>query len=168
MIKKRGFTLIETFVAISILLLAVVGPLTLATRSLFSALVARDQLTASYLAQDAVEYIRYKRDNNFLAGNTWLDGSLSSCIDPKVCQVDTAIDTIVECGGGSCPILTYDSQFGFYGYDTDDPSTPFKRSVTLSPSAGNPEEYIINVTVSWRTGSFEHNFTTREYIYNWY
>jgi len=176
--KKRGFTLIETLVAISVLLIAVVGPLTLATRSLFSALVARDQLTASYLAQDAVEYIRYKRDNNFLAGEPWLNGDLSDCVAPKMCRVETERNQIKDCdedSGGVCKNLTYDEKEDTYGYrsvSTEEGEevrpTTFNRTVTLYPAVDNPNnEYIIDVTVSWHTGSFENSFTTKEHIYNW-
>jgi len=172
----RGFTLIETLVAITVLLVAVVGPLTLATRSLNSALVARDQLTASYLAQDAVEYIRHKRDNNFLRGRPWLDGTVSECVAPKICRVESDRGRISDCAGdpgGVCKNLTYDEVESIYGYknvnSNDVRSTTFNRTVTLSPSVDNPNnEYTIDVTVSWNTGSFAHSFTTREYIYNWH
>ncbi len=168
--RERGFTLIETFVAITILLMAIVGPLTLATRSLFSALVARDQLVASYLAQDAVEFVRYRRDSNFLAGSSWLSGDLSLCITPKVCQIDTANDTISECPNGVCPDLTYNDVAGIYGYGngSGDNPTSFQRTVTLSPVVNNPgNEYTVDVKVSWQTSSFQNNFTSKESIYNW-
>lgn len=168
---SRGFTLIETFVAITILLVSIVGPLTLATRSLFSALAARDQLVASYLAQDAVEYIRYKRDSNLLEGDSWLN-KMSDCFAPLVCQVDSVKDKIKKCeDDGSCPNLTYNYEDGYYWYKTDEDKnrlTPFNRTVTLSQSARNPEEYVIDVTVTWKTGSFERTFTTRESIFDWY
>ena len=59
---NSGFTLIETLVAISILLIAVVGPLTISASSLQSSLNVRNQITASYLAEEAIEYIRNIRD----------------------------------------------------------------------------------------------------------
>ncbi len=42
----RGFSIVETIVAIAILSLAVVAPLTLAERGLSSSVYARDQVTA--------------------------------------------------------------------------------------------------------------------------
>ena len=49
--KIRGFTLIETLVAISLLMVAIVAPMSLTARSLATAYYARDQITAFHLAQ---------------------------------------------------------------------------------------------------------------------
>ena len=74
----RSFTLIETLVAIAILVVSVMAPLAVASSSYFQARAARDQVVATYLAQEAVEMVRYVRDRNMirhLANNTtdWLD-----------------------------------------------------------------------------------------------
>ena len=50
----RGFTLIETLIAVLILTTAIAGPLTIASKGLTATLVAKDQISAFYLAQDAV------------------------------------------------------------------------------------------------------------------
>ena len=67
-LKKSGagFTLIETLVAVAIIMLAIAGPLVSANRALVSAYIARDQLTASYLGQEGVEYVRRMRDSVYL------------------------------------------------------------------------------------------------------
>ena len=49
---KKGFSLIETMVAIAILLIAIVGPMTLASNSLVASAIAKDQFIASFLAQE--------------------------------------------------------------------------------------------------------------------
>jgi len=60
--NTHGFTLIETLIAVTILTFAVSGPLYTAGRALVAAEIARDQLVASYLAQEGVESVRAMRD----------------------------------------------------------------------------------------------------------
>src|SRR3989344_5745503 len=65
-ISSRGFTLIETLVAVTLLSVAITAPMSLTTRSLAAAYYARDQITAFHLAQEAIESVRHARDHNIL------------------------------------------------------------------------------------------------------
>jgi prepilin-type N-terminal cleavage/methylation domain-containing protein len=87
--KQKAFTLVETLVAISILTIALTGPLAIIAQALRSSYFSRDQITAYYLAQEAVEYIRNQRDFNGLQGvsapaaEDWLHGvATDSDLDP--------------------------------------------------------------------------------------
>lgn len=64
-----GFTLVETLVAIAVLLAVIVGPITLIAHGLFSASFSRNHLIASNLAQEGIELIRAVRDNNILCAS---------------------------------------------------------------------------------------------------
>ena len=184
---KGGFTLIETFVAITILLLAVAGPMTLASRSLASASFSKDQIIAFYLAQEAIEYIRHTRDSNQLATawgtpTDWLSGldgvgGTPNCFSPNKCKIDvqaTAGSDISICNnppGNNCPPLLYNTVTHFYTYETGNP-TPFTREVTLERIPGTipgpNDEVKINVTIRWKSGFLpERTFLMKENIYNW-
>ncbi len=69
-IREEGFTLLETLVAVSIVTIAIVAPMSLASQSLTASYYARDQLIASQLAQEAIEVVRHIRDGNILALNS--------------------------------------------------------------------------------------------------
>src|SRR5258708_2821268 len=64
--RVRGFTLLETMVAVTLLAVAIVAPMQLTAQSLASAYYARDEVTAFYLAQEGIEAVRNVRDNNIL------------------------------------------------------------------------------------------------------
>lgn len=165
--SRKGFTLIETLVAITILVAALAGPLVLTAQSLFASFVARDQMIASFLAQDAMEYIRHRRDNNILAGNDIFQG-LESCIDsnnPDGCKVETLLGNVTACGS-PCAALRYDETEGSYGYDANDSPTIFRRSVLISSLTGT-EEYRVTVTVEWQTRSLNRQFQVEEVMYKW-
>lgn len=174
---QAGFTLIETLLAILILAVALTGPLTIAAKSLSSALIAKDQTVAFFLAQDAVEYIRYKRDTNTLSGASWSDafGVAGSCTSGAGCRVDSVKDTIVSCGS-ACPKLNYDNTNHWYTYDavtSDGPPptiapTPFTRSILVKSVANNGSELNVTVSVSWKdTGGALRSVVVHENLTNW-
>lgn len=158
-----GFTMIETFVAISVLLMAVAGPLTLASKGLSSAIIAKDQMVAYYLAQDALEFVRHKKDTNSLAGSPWLQG-LDACIGSS-CTVDAKEDAISSCNA-ACPPLRQSESDGFFSYNLIDPETSFTREVSIISLSAH--EAQVNVEVSWDTvGGLTRSFTVKENIFDW-
>jgi prepilin-type N-terminal cleavage/methylation domain-containing protein len=161
----RGFTLIETFVAISVLLVAVSGALSLASRGLAAAAVARDEVTAYYLSQEAIEYVRYVRDSNSLVGVNWLN-NLDQCIGSH-CTIDAKLTTpataIALCGS-TCSVISLDAATGFYGYTGGTP-TIFTRDISIQKLTD--DEVIVSVSVSWKSGAIVQSFAVKEYLYNW-
>lgn len=165
---RRGFTLIETLVAITILVVAVSTPISLAAQSLFTAFYAKDQTVAFYLAQEGVEMIKNKRDSNLLRivngeAPTWLDG-IPLATNLFVDTPHDATYTATTCPS-ACPILLYDGVF--YNHTTGTPSR-FSRVVRVVQDTANLDEALVEATVTWKTGSFnERSFTISERIYNW-
>ncbi len=171
--KKGGFTLLETLVALSILTFAVVGPLTLASYSISSASLSQNQLTAFYLAQEALEYVKNHRDTNVLTGVDWLrdlapvGSGNSKCRKFEGCRVDIPYNTINECpNGGVCPKMRYSSDTGFYHQNTSfGVESPFTRAVKLANVSTYEEK--ISVTISWTERFGVKSFTLEENIFNW-
>jgi prepilin-type N-terminal cleavage/methylation domain-containing protein len=187
---RQGFTLIETLVAVLLLTMAIAGPLTIASKGLSSALVAQDQVGAFYLAQDAIEYIRFKRDSNCLAAaaapgacpaGVWLSGLVGSgkcTADGSVtCRVDSLQDSVAECTGTPtivCPVINYDQQNFFYTYAATSSTVVeskqrYVRTVKITtPYGGNSEEARVEVKVSWiGISGIVRSVTTIENMLNW-
>lgn len=64
-----GFTLIETVVALAVLTAAIIGPVSLVVRAIFSSSFSRNNLIGYNLAQEGIELIRAVRDNNIHCRN---------------------------------------------------------------------------------------------------
>lgn len=167
--KKRGFTLIETLVAISILMITIAGPMVLVGNGIKASAYSRDQITAFYLAQDAIEAIRYIRDNNRIAivENNYTGWDYFNNICATSCRIDTP--NVYSRSGTqftSTALNTYlniDSN-GRYTYNAGT-ATKFKRTITLDTN--NPNEVSIVVTIDWSSGLISRQFSVREDLFYW-
>ena len=169
--KDTGFTIIETLIAIAILVLAITGATSAMQAGISSYIFSKDQIIAFYLAQEGFEQIRNIRDENSLKNQNWLTGISSGAGDPcffgNACIVDPVASPIpTRCGApGSCPVLREDSVTGFFGYNAAWPATIFRREIVLTSI--NANEVSILVTVNWSKGIVNRQFRARENILNW-
>lgn len=175
--REEGFTIMETLVAIFILLISTTGPLAFAQGGLRASFLARDQIVAFYLAQDVIETIKNVRDNTALSGGGtgWLSG-LKDCVPPssnaeyKKCTMQTYYQGGIltgNCGTGECDALRYDPVSREYVFDSSKPVSKYKRTIYVSEIVTNREAQII-VEVSWDSNFFsERRIFVQENIYNW-
>lgn len=170
---QKGFTLVETLVAIFVLTLSITGPLFIAQQSFISAVTARDRTTASFLAQEGVEYIRSVRDHNYLSGRAWLTG-LSTCIGGgRACTIDPigTYPRIGSCTNGNCPPLQKTSS-GIFGYQNGVENTKFIRTIRITQDGisggdGLPAEVLVEVSVQWTNRGVTRTTTVQERLFNW-
>lgn len=172
-------TLIETLVAISILTVAIVGPMSLTMQSLAAAFYARDQITAFNLAQEAIESVRSVRDGNILSialntSPTCASDGLSMhllCSIPidRDFMIDTRNNEITTCdadGSAACSPLQTDGDL--YGYQAGWQDTLFTRIVHVTYVGSGHDEIQIKVTVTNQLGLHAvPPFILYENLYRW-
>ena len=170
--SSAGFTIIETFVAITILLVGIAGPLTLISRGVASSAFAKQQITATYLAQEVVEFVHNKRHSNLLEGEgtDWMDG-LGPCRSGRTCRIDVReVNEIAECLG-TCTKLQHNTDNGAYGYESGLgwQDSAYTRSITIADTSGaEVDEVVVTVSVSWSGGLVpSKTITVREHLFNW-
>ena len=134
--KNTGFTLVEVLVAVAIFSVSILGIMSVLTSSLSDTIYAKNKMTAEYLAQEGIEYIRNMRDtyvlydtagttdgwNNF---NTKVAGTSGNtiCATTKGCYFDDSSvwsnfptpgtkymeNLTLNACSQSCPTLLYDN-----------------------------------------------------------
>lgn len=177
----KGFTLIETMVAIAILTLAVAGPLYTASRAIVAAQNARDQLTASYLAQEGIEYVRALRDKAFLAVHSadatraWPDflSATTQCDATtnaiQACTLDPMTGlSILSCTVGSTCAPLYRRLDGLYTQQSgggDYTRTAFTRTIQVV-NVSAIDERIIS-TVSWSSHGTPYTVKIYDHLTPW-
>lgn len=157
----KGYSLVEVLVAVSILMLSIVGPLTIAMKSMQSAQYARQQNTAFFLAQEGITAINTLRNNAQLAvhtgasNNSWQwpeDGRIYPCILPAGCGIDfrdsLLYDNVVDCSTPGACQMRFDetAERARYQYTTG-LFTPYTRVIRLINV--NNHEVLVESTVSW-------------------
>lgn len=183
--SMKGFTLIETMVAIAILTLSIVGPMITANRAIVAADTASDQLTASYLAQEGIEYVRAVRDNEFLAAYstntttkawnnfTFSYSAIAQCDATsntrQACTLDPASNTLAPCTVGSTCMPLYLGQIisGVYMYTQQNVGvkTAFTRTIQMVRVTGTDDR--ITSTVSWSFHSIPYAVTITDHLTPW-
>lgn len=170
---QAGFSLVETLVAISILLIVIVGPINLVVNSARSTSFANDQVLAFFLAQEGVEIVQAARDDFQLqsfqepppAVTAWQNftnksatGLLTHCLTGG-CGIEIGTATygnyvVTDCGTDIANCRLYQSDTAHararYTHSTaGNEQTKFTRMITIDDSIAGQAEIVS--TVTWRS-----------------
>lgn len=155
--KSPGYTLLETVVAVAMLIGGVSVVYSTSANTLAHTYNNQHRLTASYLVQEGVEVVRNIRDQNWLDGAAdWRNG-----LDPGEWQVQYNSKNLDACSGS--PLLVSDN--GLYNY-SEGAETNFRRKVTIEHDS-DPDKIKVTVEVTWpRDGG--NPAQAVKFLYNWY
>jgi len=170
--RESGQTLIETLVAIFVLVTGLISAVSLAVASFNSTDNTNKQITATALAREAIEGVRNIRDQN------WLNDTLVTCSDlgssQKCYQNWEGLDgaTALRAGtysvdyntsnskwtlspSSSSYVLNYNSSSGLYSNQAGGAPSLFSRKVTIvetvvAPYTAQNPRLDISSTVWWQ------------------
>lgn len=183
--NMKGFTLIETMVAITILTLAVSGPMFTASRAIVAARAASNQLTASYLAQEGVEYVRMMRNNSYLlaysdvpnraTASTTGWASFRTSVAPcktavlgnaPFCTLDPVTPVLSACSGACGPLYLAPTHV-YTQQSSGNTQTIFTRTIQVLEVPGTASEEKVASTVTWWFHNVHYTVTTIEHLTPW-
>ena len=167
---RSGFTLLETIVALALIVSALTGPFALASRGIFGAKFSRSKIIALNLSQEGVELIRQMRENNVLSGAQWR--GLSGTCGARCTRLQDGSyqpDVYTSASGSTPPLssnapLLFDETSGLYS-QTSGTATLFTRVVDIStPSA---DQMRVLSTVNWIESGIPRRIQLEVALYNW-
>lgn len=175
--QDSGFTFIEVIIAISVMVIGIVGTLLAVQYAISSTAQSYSRLTAAYLAQEGIEIVRAARDGNWLEQRTATTTSWDEDLGAGDYEVDYRasqdedpsspswypLTCSPNCGYSDLSFLGLDSN-GFYSRTySPGTETQFKRMITIEKPATTTLKVISKVY--WAEG--KHSIIAQENLYNW-
>jgi type II secretory pathway pseudopilin PulG len=167
---EGGFTLVEALVSVLILSASLVAITSLLTRALQATMLGQEYLIASKLAQESIEMVRVKRNNNLIVDRPWNENLIgtwqfeSAAADPAngnilangvALPVAPAHDAGTGVGLTVFRIYTSGAHAGKYTYSNAGTTAfvpgNFRRKVTVTTV--NAYSAAVTATVYWGTGN---------------
>lgn len=191
--NQRGFSLVETLVAITILLIVISGPMAISSRAAKSTTYASEQVVAFFLAQEGAEIAQKLRDDlvlrefEGLTNTAWQQfsddtgaGAYSDCFIShnvygcglELIAGDTAgaVAAPIDCTStGNACTLRFDEtgERSRYKHSAGTP-TAYKRIIKFNRL--DDHQVRVESTVSWRSGSLrdEQSVTVETFLLDVY
>lgn len=164
-LPTSGFTLVEVLVAVSLLLIALVGPMTYITNSSQATEVANQQVPAVYLAQEGVEMVQKVRDDELLEWfanpnhEAWdeMKNELAPCFGSEGCglSINGSEVAVTSCAGTDSCRLYYDDSGenrSRYRHNDQYATTPYTRIIRIQEIQSGQEIEVVS-QVTWRSGT---------------
>ncbi len=159
---SKGFSLLETTIAIAIMVSAILGPMGISSQSIRAASVARNNIIASNLAQEGLELVRVFRHNNRIVGQSWTQG-LDACLSANGCRID-ARDLSVQACASVCDLFKFDDSLKLYNYFSG-ANTIFRRTIIISNITG--DEIRVRASVGWSDKFGDQAFNLETSVFDW-
>ena len=175
--SQSGFSLVETLVSITILLIVITGPLAISSSAAKSSSFSSEQVTAFFLAQEGAELVEKARNDllipyfNATNPDPWADftrtgagGLYRNCytsVNASGCDFTISNDSVGSVTLASCSTIancllyidknTNNLRYRYGHNSSNTVTTPFTRVITFETV--NANEVKVTSKVTWRTGA---------------
>ena len=153
---NKGFTLLETIVAVGVITVGLVSVLVLINSSLSYVSLIKDRLISAYLNSEGLEVARNIRDNNWLQNLAWNNGLSDGDYNIAYNSLNPSSYADTE--------LLLDASNGLYNYSSGNPSG-FKRKISVA----NLSSYELRVisAVTWQRKGINYTNSAEEHLFSW-
>lgn len=159
--KQQGFTLIEVLLALSIILIGLVGIFRVEVYALDAARVANEKFRATFLAQEGIEIVKSIRDTNWLNERSW-DAGLGVTANSNVEYDSTALNDVAD--------NLYLNGSNIYTHNAVGATpTIFSRHIEIAyPADGDGVVYMqVKCVVDFVLKGKTHTVSVEEHLYDW-
>src|SRR3989344_5158058 len=140
---RQGQLLVEAIIAISVMVIGLLGIFSLMSQSLGLYRIAYEEYVAANLAAEGVEVVKSLIDTNIITGGIPWNQGLASDGNFGIQYNSTTLDPTLTNKN-----LLYDEAAGLYNY-TVGTATGFKRTVAIKNVSA--DEIQVDSTVAWKS-----------------
>lgn len=172
---KKGYSLVEVLIAISVLMISIVGPLTIASKGLKTSSLSQKQNTAFFLAEEGIEGVVKIREENALqyyissTASPWnnvQDLSSFNCVESNPCGIDVENDMeIFSCSDRTCGLYLHENSDHIRYQHVETSDAPlFQREIFIDVDSTRVR---VKSVVTWGD-SVDKKVELESYLYNIY
>lgn len=157
-IRKNGYVLIEAIVAITVIVVGLLGVFSLLSRSLSLNRVVGDRYIGAHLAAEGIEVVKNVIDNNIVNSRPFNSG-----LSNGQHEADYNDLSLSQATGKK---LNFDREKGLYSYGVGE-ETRFARTIEIELLGGG-EEVKVNSIVKWISrGEADFEINLEDRFFNW-
>lgn len=169
---RRGQSLLETMIALFILVIGFLGVFTLLVQSFLLSRTVSNSTIATYLASEGIEIAKSLVDHDMYQGIEGTGLGWTACFGAigKDYELDYTTTVCPPPQYASDHFLNYNPTTHHYLYSYNDlvggsSPTLFKRLIRVTP---NGDEITVNSIVTWTTGLNAQSLNLEDHFYNWH